>query len=304
METIALEANGMKFTALAAGSGPVALCVHGFPDNLRSFRHQLPALAAAGYRAIAPALRGYEPATQPGREPFHFHPMRGADDVIAFAESFGGVHLIGHDWGGIIAYLAATERPDLFPSLTTLAIPHFQSLRQRSALHLIPRQLRNSWYVLFIQLRGIADRAIARRDFAFIERLWHDWSPGFRLEPGEMEAIKQTFREPGVLHSALGYYRAMLSSRLDDTRRMNALADEPIRTPTLAITGANDGCMDTRLYDHVPESCFAAEYRCERIPGAGHFVHQESPAQVNELLLQWLRDHPSGSALAEDDSHR
>lgn len=291
METIKIEANGLTFSALACGEGPVALCLHGFPDNLRSFRHQLPALADAGYRAIAPALRGYEPSSQPGPEVAHYHPMRVAADVIAWAESFGKVHLIGHDWGGIAAYQAAAERPELFHSLSVIAIPHTSALQQRATLRFLPSQLRKSWYIFFFQLRGLADHVVERNDFAFIKWLWREWSPGFTPEPGEMEAVVNTLSQPGVRHAALAYYRAMLSPGLADSKAMNARAKQPIEVPTLAITGALDGCMDTRFFDHVPDSIFPNGLRTERIEGAGHFAHQEDPKRVNAMLLAWLEQH-------------
>lgn len=288
-----VHANGLRFSALEQGSGPVVLCLHGFPDNLRSFREQLPALADAGYRAVSPALRGYDPDTQPAdAEILDYHPVRVAEDVAAWAEELGApVHLVGHDWGAIVAYLVAAGRPELLRSLTTIAVPHSAALRSRGALTLLPRQLRNSWYVLFFQLRGIADRRLARDDFALIERLWRAWSPGFEPDAAEMEAVKATFRQPGVVKAALAYYRAMLASGSPQGREMDALVAQPIRVPTLAITGADDGCMDTRFFDRVPAQAFAAELRTERIDGTGHFCHQEHPDAVNTLLLEWLARH-------------
>lgn len=293
MEEIDIEANGLTFGALACGEGPVVLCLHGFPDNLRSFRHQLPMLADAGYRAIAPALRGYDTRAQPSRNIADYHPMRVAADVIAMAEQFGKIHLIGHDWGGVVAYLVAAQRPDLLHSLSVIAIPHTSSLQQPAARRYLLAQLRKSWYMVFFQLRGLADRAVERNDFALIGWLWRDWSPGFVPEPGELESVKATLAQPGVRFSALAYYRAMFSRGLEDSRKMNDVAAQPITLPTLAITGANDGCLDTRFFDHVPEGMFPNGLQTERIDGAGHFTHQEDPKRVNALLETFLREHPS-----------
>jgi pimeloyl-ACP methyl ester carboxylesterase len=293
MEQIKLETDGLEFSAFAQGEGPVALCLHGFPDNLRSFRHQLPALADAGYRAISPTLRGYEPSSQPGPEIANYHPMRVAADAISWAESYGKVHLIGHDWGGVAAYLAAAQRPDLFHSLTVIAIPHTSAMQQRAALRFLPSQLRKSWYIFFFQLRGLADRVVERNDFGFIKWLWREWSPGFTPEPGELEAVVATLEAPGVRHAALAYYRAMLSPGLEDSKQMNLISAKPIEVATLAITGALDGCMDTRFFEHVPEHFFPNGLRTERIEGAGHFVHQEDPKRVNAMLEEWLGQHSS-----------
>jgi pimeloyl-ACP methyl ester carboxylesterase len=288
LEEIELEAGDLRFSAYASGKGPVVLCLHGFPDHRGSFRHQLPALGDAGYRAIAPALRGYEPSSQPGPEIHHYHPRRVAADALAWAESHGMVHLIGHDWGGVAAYQAAAERPDLFHSLSVIAIPHTSAMQERAARRLLLGQLRKSWYIFFFQLRGLADRVVERNDFGFIDFLWREWSPGYTPEPGELEAVKQAFRQPGVRRAALAYYRAMLSPGLDDSRAMRESATQPIRVPTLAITGALDGCIDTRFFDHVPPDRFPEGLRTERVEGAGHFVHQEHPDRINALLLEWL----------------
>jgi pimeloyl-ACP methyl ester carboxylesterase len=293
-EVIRLESEAGVSHAQALGDGPVVLCLHGFPDCSDSFRHQLPALAEAGFRGVAPLLRGYEPSSQPGPQAHHYHPLRVARDAVAFAEQLakgGRVHLLGHDWGAIAAYPAVCLAPERFASLSTLAVAGPRAMGR--ALRQVPSQLRKSWYVLFFQLRGLADRRVARDDFAFVERLWRDWSPGWRFEPEAMEAVKQTLRQPGVLRSALSYYRALLNPFLADGRALRELAERPVPVPTLALTGARDGCLDTRVHDLMEESDFPAGLRVERIDGTGHFLHQESPAAVNARLLDWLRTHPA-----------
>ena len=294
MEPITLHANGLTFSALSAGdgaSGPTALCLHGFPDHMRSFRFQLTALAGAGYRAIAPTLRGYEPSSQP--EDGDYHIVRMAEDVVAQVDSLGDepIHLIGHDWGAVIAYAAAALAPDRFHSLVTLAIPH-PGRMQREGLREIPSQLRNSWYMMFFQLRGIADHVVERNDWAFIERLWRDWSPGWELPQEELRIVKQGLAQPGVKRAALGYYRAMFGLGGEAVRETRRLLGGPIPVPTLALTGALDGCMDTRLHDvAVKSEDFPAGVRVERVEGAGHFLHQEEPHVVNRLILDWLDEH-------------
>ena len=142
--------------------------------------------------------------------------------------------------------------------------------------------------MFYFQLRGIADRAVARDDFAFLERLWRDWSPSWSYDPAEMEALKVTFRQPGVLRAALGYYRAMFNPFLRDSIALQRIARQPCRVPLLAFTGATDGCMHTRLYDLVDPALFPAGLSIERLAGAGHFAHQERPDEVNRLLVDWL----------------
>ena len=288
MEPISLHANGLTFSALAEGAGPVALCLHGFPDHRRSYRFQLPALAAAGYRAIAPSLRGYEPSSQPADGDYHI--VRMAEDVVAQVNALGAdpVHLIGHDWGAVIGYAAAALAPDRFHSLTTLAIPH-PGRMQREGLRELPSQLRNSWYMMFFQIRGIADYVLERNDWAFIERLWRDWSPGWELPEEELRIVKRAFAEPGVKKAALAYYRSAFGFFSDAARETNRLLGGEILVPTLALTGALDGCMDTRLHDiAMRDEDFPAGVETVRIDGAGHFLHQEKPDEVNRVLLDWL----------------
>jgi pimeloyl-ACP methyl ester carboxylesterase len=291
-ETITLRWQGLASTALATGQGPVVLCLHGFPDHAFSFRHQLAPLAAAGFRVISPNLRGYEPSSQPGSAERNYHPMRVASDVIEWAEQLGPLHLVGHDWGALVTFLATAVAPERFRSATVMAVPSFRAVEEGIGHHL--GQLRNSWYMFFFQLRGLADWVVRSRDFAFIEKLWRDWSPGWNWEPEEMQRLKETFRRPGVLRAALSYYRATFNPFLVDSRRMRSLARQRIDVPTLAITGATDGCMDTRLFDYMDPAMFSRGLRIERIQAAGHFVHQEAPERVNQLLVQWIHAFEGG----------
>jgi pimeloyl-ACP methyl ester carboxylesterase len=287
-ETTTLRANGLSFSALTQGDGQVVLCLHGFPDNRRSFRLQLPAVAAAGYRAVAPTLRGYEPSAQPADGDYHI--VRMAEDVVGWLDDLGEerVHLVGHDWGAVIAYAACALAPERFRSLMTLAIAYPGRLFNEG-IRKIPRQLRNSWYMFFFQLRGLADFAVETRDWALIEKLWRDWSPGWELPDDEMAAVKQTLAQPGVKRAALGYYRAFFDLRSPAARETQKLAESKIPVPTMAVTGARDGCMDTRLHDVVMhDEDFPSGVEVVRLEQAGHFLHQEEPEAFNRLLLGWL----------------
>ncbi len=287
-EQLTLHANGLTFSALGQGSGPVVLCLHGFPDHARSFRFQLPALAGAGFRAIAPTLRGYEPSSQPRDGDYHV--VRMAEDVVGWLDDLGEkrVHLVGHDWGAVIAYAVCALAPERFRSLTTLAIPYPGRLFSEG-IRAFPQQLRKSWYMLFFQLRGLADFAVEARDWALIEKLWRDWSPGWELPEIEMAAVKQTLSQPGVKRAALGYYRAFFGLPSQAARESRKLAESKISPPTLAVTGARDGCMDTRLHDILMVADdFPAGVEVVRMRSAGHFLHQEEPEEFNRLLLGWL----------------
>jgi pimeloyl-ACP methyl ester carboxylesterase len=294
-QTLTLEYNDLTFHAFDQGTGTVALCLHGFPDNARSFRHQLDVLAGNGYRAVAPTLRGYEPSSQPRDGDYNM--VRMAEDVIAWIDRLGEerVHLIGHDWGAVIGYAAAALAPERFHSLTTVAIPHVGRL-QSDGLRQLPSQLRNSWYMAFFQIPWLSDYVVERRNWAFIERLWHDWSPGWALPAEELAHVKKTLALPGVKTAALGYYRAAARPGSKAGKRSNELLSGKTRVPTLAVTGALDGCMDSRLHDlAVLEEDFPNGFERVRIEGAGHFVHQEKPDEFNKHLLRWLERYAGSS---------
>lgn len=278
----------LEFSTLAMGDGPLVLCLHGFPDNAGSYRHQLPILAQAGYRAISMTLRGYEPSSLPDDADYALEALAG--DVIACLDDLGveRAHLVGHDWGAAIAYTAGGEWPQRFLSLTTMAVPHAGRFLTEAPAH--PKQLLLSWYMLFFQLRGIADYVVERRDFRFIERLWRSWSPGWDFPRDVIEDVIATLRQPGVKKAALGYYRASLSpGALPVTPGRRRAARYKVAVPTLAMTGEKDGCIDSGVFQDLmyPEDFPGGlEVRC--IPGAGHFLHQEDPETVNALLLEWL----------------
>lgn len=284
----AVQANGLRFATLEAGDGPLVLCLHGFPDHARSFRHQLPALAAAGFRAVAPFMRGYAPTEQAADGRYQSAVL--AQDIVALISALGysAAHVFGHDWGAVAAYGAAILAPDKVTKLITAAVPHGPAVI--NAFMSNYDQQRRSWYMFFFQ-HPLADVAVAHDDFRFIERLWQDWSPGWQYPASEMEALKATFRAPGVLQAALGYYRATLNPANQDAALGELQAQigmSPVAVPTLYFHGARDGCIGADLAEDM-EALFPHGLRKVVIPDAGHFVHAERPDEVNRILLEFLR---------------
>lgn len=287
-ETLTLTHGDLKFTAYAQGSGPVALMVHGFPDTLTSYRHQLPALADVGYRAVSVALRGYEPQSIPGNGDYFLTSI--ASDVIAWADELGGgqpVHLIGHDWGAIATYVATSMAPEKFHSATTIAIPETQRFLSFGTRSL--RQMRNSWYIVFFQLGRLADWALERNDFAFVDMLWRHWSPGWDAPREEVERVKAAFRQPGVKLAALGYYRAFFKAADPRYQEAQRLLAEPYQVPTMTLLGEKDGCLNHEVsLNCMFETDFKGGLEVHSIKDAGHFMHQEKPDEINALLIDWL----------------
>lgn len=268
---------------------PVVL-LHGFPDCLHSYDAQLAALAGAGYRAIVPALRGYAATAIPADGDYYLVTL--AADLVGLLDALDipRAHLVGHDWGAAIGWLAVAAYPQRFLSFSSLAIPPLGGLAAAVRRH--PSQARKSWYMAFFQLRGVADRIVARNDFAFIEKLWRDWSPGWQWPAASMGRVKETFRQPGVPRAALGYYRCLFGLLAAPNRRAQMLIRQPVEVPVLVLFGRNDGCMDSQLPAAAtdPEQ-FLAGVRLVTVDHAGHFLHQEQPAQVNALLLDFLAGH-------------
>lgn len=288
IKQVELTHHDLRFPALMAGEGEPVLLLHGFPDSHRNWRHQVEALAQAGYCAIAPALRGYAPDCQPRDGDYS---LRAAvEDVCAFAAQLGGsVHLVGHDWGAVVAYLAAARSPDLFRSCTMLAIPPLKRLP--AALLKVPEQLLLSGYMEFFQLPLVPEWVLRRDGLAGVEWLWRRWSPDWDAS-GYLDEARRTLAQPGVLTAALGWYRHLPRVWTDASREARGWLALPVKVPTMVLLGERDGCMSPRLLDHtINRKDFPAGLRVEKIAGAGHFLHLEKPERINDLLLAQLRQY-------------
>ena len=293
---LTLQNSGLSFSmndyGTASSSGPTVLCLHGFPDNANSYRKQIDDFVTAGYRVLVPTMRGYEPSSIPSDNNFVVEAM--ISDVLAWLDELEltQVHLVGHDWGSVIAQSTAAQAPERFLSLTAIAVPQPRRFLQIGMVK-VPSQLIKSWYMMFSQLPGISDYLYRRNDFALIRYLWRKWAPGLELSDAEWQDLSQTFSAPGVLKATLSYYRQNMSLPIllhikpGVANNLGAIAVD-----TLAITGANDGCVDTRVYDYsFLEEDFPKGIRMERITGAGHFVHQEVPNIINPMLTSWFKQH-------------
>ncbi|CAB4363847.1 MAG: alpha/beta fold hydrolase [Actinobacteria bacterium] len=284
-----ISANGVDFAYLTAGptDGPLALCLHGFPDCAWSWRHLLPLLAAAGYHAVAPFQRGYAPTQVPDDGRYQSGVL--GVDAIALHEALGGdgrAVIIGHDWGASGTYAAATLAPERWSKVVALAVPTANTVAM--AFLTDTDQLKRSWYMFFFQ-SPLADMVVPAGDLAFIDMLWRDWSPGYDAS-GDLARVKDSLRNPANLNAAIGYYRATLGDGLKDP----ALMDAQIATgavppqPTLYLHGRHDGCMGTSLADAMAATA-PATLTVEVIDGAGHFLHLEQPEIVNQRILDFLR---------------
>jgi pimeloyl-ACP methyl ester carboxylesterase len=273
-----VRANGLTFGILEAGRGPLALCLHGFPDTAWTWQHLLPELAAAGFHAVAPFMRGYAPTGIPADRGYAIADL--AADACALHDALGGGQdavLIGSDWGAEAAYAAAASAPGRWRRLVTLAIP---PAGMDDVLLTDYDQLRRFFYLFLLQDdSGLAENVAARDDMAFLDRLWQDWSPGFDGS-GYLARVKESLRAPEHLTAAIAYYRA---TNLGESGGEPATAPQP----TLYLHGTRDGCIGADLVRGAA-AFLSPGSRLEFIPDAGHFLHAERPAEVNPKIVGWV----------------
>ena len=286
INTGTVNANGINFHYLEMGAGPLALCFHGFPDHAWSFRHLLPDLADAGFRAVAPFMRGYAPTEPPadGR----YQQVALCRDVLALIGALGAerAYLIGNDWGAGAVTGATVLEPEKVMKLVIIA-----SGQVDRDLQMNYQYLKGTWHSYFFQLPQ-AEQALAYNDFAFVEEWWRDASPEWDIPASALESIRETFRKPGVVEAALGYYRARYSPALqdpsmrEDQDRVNA---GPVTVPTLALHGTRDRPRRLDAFEsEAMDRFFTGGLEKAIIPGTGHFMHQERPEEVNPKIVEFL----------------
>lgn len=266
-----VDANGLKFAYLEDGSGPLVLMLHGFPDTAHGWDDLRRRVAAKGYRAVSPFMRGYHPSAVPGRDPDQETLAR---DPLALIDALGArdAIVIGHDWGASAAYGAAALGPDRVKRLFVIGIPHPAALKP---------SLKKLWGVRHFaayKLPGAPSR-FARNDFAALPAIYRRWSPAWNPDPTEFDAVRASFANPASLNAAFGYYRR-LSPRPSPSLKAR------ITVPTVAFAGLDDPIVETVDYRRAA-SMFENEYIVEEIPG-GHFMHREHPAEFAERLLAYL----------------
>ncbi len=259
------------------------LLLHGFPEFWYSWRHQIPALAAAGFRAIAPDLRGYNLSDKPlGVENYRVeHLIADVADLIRHT-THGRAIVVAHDWGGAVAWALAMRYPELVERLVVLNAPHPAAFERELRT---PGQLWKSWYIFFFQLPRLPEWLLSRRNFAYLDRSW-------RRDPIRPEAFtdddirlyKEALARPGALTAALNYYRATFRAGLP--RRRDIVL--PVTAPTLLIWGERDRYLGPRLLDRLDR--WVPRLRIERLPDASHWVQADCPEVVNRLLIEFLRD--------------
>ncbi len=292
MQTIkknTVQANGLEFHYLDIGEGPLALCLHGFPDSPWTYRYLLPELAKAGYRAVAPFMRGYAPTQISANGDYETCTL--AADAAALHGALGGdknAVLIGHDWGSVAAIGAATHAPERWRRCVIMSVPPFAVFGQVAFNY---DQIKRSFYFWFFQMK-ISDAIVPGNNMAFIDDLWADWSPGYDAKE-DLAHVKDCLRQPANLQAAMGYYRSLFHpdrfGSPDGMAAQNNTWGRTVPQPTLYLHGVQDGCVG--LNETTTNSVLdfvGPGSEVVRIQDAGHFLLVEKPAQVNERILQFL----------------
>jgi len=272
----------VRLHVVEAGRGPLVLLLHGFPQFWWSWRHQLPALAAAGFRAAAPDLRGYGLSDRPA-EVAAYALSRLVGDVAGLVRALGAerASIVGHDWGGVVAWAFAARHPELVDRLVVLNAPHRAALRRGLRR---PAQALRSSYMALCQLPLVPERLLSLRDFALLRWVLR----GLRATPvpdGELEPYVAAARRAGGLRGGLHYYRAM--GRALVRRRRAPSSPRRVEAPVLVLWGERDPVLLPHLAP--PPAELVPDARVVRIPGAGHDVQLDAPGEVNRAIVAFLR---------------
>lgn len=288
LERRTIGASGLDVAYLASGpeGGPLALCLHGFPDTAWTYRHLLPALADAGYRAVAPFSRGYAPTSVPSDGRYQTGAL--ALDAIALHQALGGDEravLIGHDWGASTVYLAAAHAPGRWRRVVAMAVPPGPALARGFLTY---DQIKRSFYMFFFQL-PFADFVVPGGDLAFIARLWEDWSPGYDGAE-DVAHVRESLGATENMAAALGYYRAMFNPALQapELAEVQGAGSGLPPQPLLYLHGADDGCIAVEI-GRAAEPLLTAPSETAIIEGAGHFLHLERPEEVNGRIVDFVK---------------
>ena len=264
--------DGVELAVLDEGSGPAVLLLHGFPDSSFLWRHQVPALVGAGFRVVAPDLRGFGESDRPeGVEAYAIR--RSLADLLAVLDALGieRSHVVGHDYGAGLAWVMAGLAPERVARLVVLSVGHPNAMREPSI-----EQRERFWYQLLFLFEGVAEELLARDDWKLLRE--------FTRGAGDQERWRADLSRPGALTAALNWYRA----NAQPERELAARRPFPsVAAPTLGMWSSGDRYL---LEEGMVASAahVTAEWRYERIEGTSHWLQLDAPERVNELLLEFL----------------
>jgi pimeloyl-ACP methyl ester carboxylesterase len=267
-----VETNGLRFNVVDVGSGAPIILLHGFPDSSRLWRNQIPALVKAGFRCVAPDLRGFGESDKPGGVADYAMPLV-LQDVTGIMDELEieRATIVGHDWGAGVGWLLASFIPERVERLVALSAGHPAGF--------VPpflAQLQKSWYLLFFQFRDLAEERLKRDDWL----LFREWLQG----APDSEVYLESLSEPGALTAGLNWYRANVPP---ESFAAEIVAFPPIEVPVMGIWGSGDPYLTQELMTRSAKFV-AGPWRYERFEEVGHWIPLEQPERLNQLLLEFL----------------
>ena len=264
-----VEADGVGIEYQVTGQGRPVVLLHGFPDSGRLWRHQVPALAGAGFQVVVPDLRGYGRSGKPQAIESYSIPLLAADVLAVLAElEIGRAHVVGHDWGAALAWVLASLAPGNVDHLVALSVGHPSTLRRTL------QQREKSWYMLLFQFPGIAERWLTDDNWANLRRSGHP----------DADQVIADLEANGSLTPGLNWYRANLPP---ESWIGPPLQLPPVQAATMGVWSTGDCALtETQMTDSAEN--VAGTWRYERLDGPGHWLQLDAPDQVNSLLLDFL----------------
>lgn len=283
-----IRANGLEFAYHELGEGPLVLCLHGFPDTADTWLYDIaPAVAKAGFRVVAPYMRGYAPTSAPSDQ--RYGTIELGQDVLALIQALGAeqASLIGHDWGASAVYMALAQDPTRVRCAVTLDIPHLGAIRP---------SLAGLWalrHFIHFQFRGHARRWLSRNNFQGIDHLYKRWSPQWNAPAEELAKVKQSFAQPGTVDAALGYYWCFREDlKGERAQRIRELQARKVAVPSLLFAGRS-GPAPMADFERA-KRYYTGPFELVYVENAGHFIHREAPGKVLEKTLPLLDKYGRG----------
>ena len=272
------EVGDVRLHYVEAGDGPLIVLLHGFPEFWFGWRLQITPLAAAGFRVVAPDLRGYNLSSKPAGLAAYTADQLAAD-VRGLIRELGAESalLVGHDWGGTVAWATAMNHPEVVDRLAILNAAHPRRLNQGLRN---PRQLLRSWYFFYFQPPGLPERRVRRRHWRFFRHFLRDAHPAYT--PEEIDRYVEAWSQPGAATAMINYYRAAVRPPKGAKAELR-----PISAPTLVIWGQRDRYLGPKLAEPDRDDVPGLD-RVERLPDASHWVHHDEPERVTQLLIDFF----------------
>ena len=286
-----VAANGARFHVAEQGDGPLVLLLHGFPQFWWAWRHQMQALADAGFRACAMDLRGYGASDKPPRG---YDTRTSATDVASVIRSLGAsrASVVGHGWGGWIAWSMASLQPAVTSAIASVSMPHPLVFRHASFTN--ARQARANGYLAGLQRPFVPEREMTMHG-GYVQRLLREWASPRGIWPSLEEArtYSDAMALPFVAHSAAEYYRWVVRSQArPDGWRFAKRVSAPVEVPVLQVHGEDDPVVLPEIMAGSRQYC-AGPYEEHEVARAGHFLPEEAPEAVSRHLLAWLERLPA-----------